>query len=246
VGLKKRLKELLESMGARNPAILSTFGFTEARVAWAECPVENSVSVSTGYHLYPDFEIFEIIDSKTGKPVGDGESGEIVYTALDWRGSVVIRYRTGDFAKGGITWKTCPACGRKVPRLSSDITRLSDHSELNLSKVKGTLVDFNEFYQILSGLDGVVEWQVEITKKDLDPNELDEIHIYLATSGNVDQERLAEKIQETVHASMEITVGDIKFVTPEVLTARLGVDDRPKEMRIVDRRPELERKEAGG
>ena len=246
VSLKRRLKEMLESMGAKNPVILSTFGFTEARVAWTECPNENSTEVSYGYHLYPDMEIFEIIDPESGHVLSDGESGEVVYTALDWRGSVVLRYRTGDYAKGGITWLKCPGCGRRVARLSTDITRLSDHGELQLSKVKGTLVNFNEFYPILSGHDGVIEWQVEITKRNGDPYELDEIHIYAAVRPDIDRDRLVEELRKVVRERMELDITEVHFLNPDEMAVRLGMDDRPKEMRIVDRRSEFAPKEGGG
>lgn len=81
-GHRVKMSEMLCELGSPNPLILGTYGFTEARTAWVECPNEKN----HGYHLYPDFEIFEIIDPATGKPVGEGEDGEIVYTCLDWRG----------------------------------------------------------------------------------------------------------------------------------------------------------------
>ena len=74
-GMKRRLKELLESCGAKDPVILSTLGFTEARVAWIECPLRNSTRESSGYHLYPDLEIMEIVNPETGKEVAEGGIG---------------------------------------------------------------------------------------------------------------------------------------------------------------------------
>ena len=45
--------------------MISTYGFTEAKMAWCEClfPVDAEPS---GYHLYPDLGIVEIVDPKTG------------------------------------------------------------------------------------------------------------------------------------------------------------------------------------
>jgi len=242
-GYKQRLFELLTSLGADNPMILSTYGFTEARCAWLECPVENSLEDSTGYHLYPDLHIFEIIDPVSLEPVGEGESGEIVITSLDWRGSVVLRYRTGDFSRGGITWQKCPACQRSVPRLSTDITRLSDRSELRLSKVKGTLVDFNEFFPIMSDQAEIVEWQVEITKRNNDPHELDEIHLYLSVKDDADHDALSERLRALVRNSMELAVEEIHFQSTDEITSRLEMEDKPKEVRIRDRRIEIENPE---
>jgi len=49
---------------------------------------------------YPDKEIFEIIDPATGEVKDDAQDGEIVYTSLDSRASVVLRYRTGILLSG--------------------------------------------------------------------------------------------------------------------------------------------------
>jgi len=238
-GLKQRLYELLTSMGAKDPAILSTYGFTEARVAWIECPTENSIDETTRYHIYPDMHIFEIIDPDTGERVGDDESGEIVITSLDWRGSVVLRYRTGDYAKGGITIKKCEACGRTVPRLSTNITRLSDHSEIQLSKVKGTLVDFNEFFPILNDAVGILEWQIEITKRNNDPHELDVVNLHLTVKDGHDAKEVENTVARTVLERMEISFETIQLHPIEEIIKMLGMEDRQKEERIKDRRKEL-------
>jgi phenylacetate-coenzyme A ligase PaaK-like adenylate-forming protein len=198
-----------------------------------------SIEQSTRYHLYPDMEILEIVDVDSGEAVGEGESGEVVYTSLDWRGSVVLRYRTGDYARGGIVTEPCPVCGRSVPRLTADLTRLSDRSELRLSKVKGTLVDFNEFFSILNDATEVVEWQVEITKRNEDPNDLDEIHIHLAVTSKCDQGELIQYLRRKMRERMELLPTQIHFRSAAEMADRLQIDTRPKEMRIIDRRPEL-------
>src|SRR5277367_5742000 len=174
---KQKLSDMLSAQGAKNVFIFGTYGFTEARTAWAECPAENHLS--SGYHLYPDKEIFEIIDPDTGEVKKDGEDGEIVYTSLDSRASVMLRYRTGDFVKGGIAHEPCPYCGRQTLRLSSDISRLSDNKDINLSKVKGTLVNLSHFAEVLNGIPQVDEWQLEIRKHKNDPYEVDEMVVYV-------------------------------------------------------------------
>ena len=105
----------------------------------------------------------------------EGEKGEITYTPLDGRGSVILRYGTGDLAVKGVIWETCPSCGRTCPRLSSDIRRVSQVKEFNLTKVKGTLVDLNAFVSILGDFADVDEWQAEIRKRNNDPYDLDDV-----------------------------------------------------------------------
>ena len=121
-------------------------------MAWSECPFPHG-RPSAGYHLYPDLGIIEIINPKTGEVVPNGQPGEIVFTPLDACGSVALRYRTGDFTDGGITMEPCPYCHRMVPRLTGNISRSSEIREMNLDKIKGTLVDFNELEQL--GREGV-------------------------------------------------------------------------------------------
>ena len=104
-----------------------TYGFTEAKLAWSECPF-NEDAGSAGYHIHPDLALVEIVDPETGEPRGEGEPGEIVFTPLDARGSVVLRYRTGDCIDGGLdATSPCPFCGRVVPRL---VGRYLAHSEV--------------------------------------------------------------------------------------------------------------------
>ncbi|MBI5124192.1 MAG: AMP-binding protein [Candidatus Omnitrophica bacterium] len=157
-GFKLKLCRLLNEMGSSGIRIMGTYGFTEARSAWAECSTD--IDVSSGYHTYPDKEVFEIIDPDTLEVKREGEDGEIVYTCIDGRGSSVLRYRTGDFAKGGITYSPCPHCGRTVPRISSDITRISNVKNVQFSRIKSTIVNINDLEHILDDMEDIDEWQI--------------------------------------------------------------------------------------
>ncbi len=235
-GFKAKLTELLVSMGASDVAIFGTYGFTEAKAAWAECPTKPGVS--SGYHLYPDKEIFEVVDPDTGEVKKEGEDGEIVYTALDTRCSTVVRYRTGDYVKGGIRWEPCPYCGRTVPRLSSDITRLSDIKGLDFSKIKGTFVNLNDFANVLNDMEAVKEWQIEIHKKDNDPHEVDEVAVYCTPKEGVDRGRLEENIRKTIFGATEVSPNQVVFVTLEDMVKRLELETANKERKILDNRPQ--------
>lgn len=232
---KMKLAEVLGDMGAKDVSVFGTYGFTEARCAWGECPTHNQSS--SGYHLYPDKEIFEIIDPKTGEVRGDGEDGELVYTSIDSRASSVIRYRTGDFVKGGISWEPCPYCKRTVPRLSSDITRLSDVQGVQISKIKGSLVNFNNFSVCLSDFKEIDEWQIELCKKDNDPFEVDELNVYLAVSNQVNQNALAEAVKKRLLNMTEVSPNQIFFIPMPEMIKRLELETANKERRILDKRP---------
>ena len=73
-GLREKLRELARALGAEDVKILATYGFTEAKMAFAECPAPPGKS-SCGYHLYPDLGIVEIVNPKTGEVVPNGQGG---------------------------------------------------------------------------------------------------------------------------------------------------------------------------
>ena len=235
VSYKQKIAEMLTTQGAKDVRIFGTYGFTEARSAWSECPAENHLS--SGYHLYPDKEIFEINDPETGALKGLGEDGEIVYTSIDSRASVVLRYRTGDFVKGGIVHEPCPYCGRQTLRLASDISRLSDSKDLQLSKVKGTLVNLNHFGTVLNDIPEVDEWQIEIRKHNNDPYEVDEVVVYITPKASTTQESCAAMIKDKIIGATEVAPNEIKFIPLNEMVKRLELETANKEKRILDVRP---------
>ncbi len=237
IPFKQKLSEMLESMGAKDVKVLGTYGFTEARCAWAECP--TSLDVSSGYHLYPDKEIFEIVDPKTGDVKKEGEDGELVYTSIDSRASGVVRYRTGDFVKGGMTFEPCPHCKRRVPRISSDITRLSDVKDLNLSKIKGSLVNLNNFFALMAEVRDIEEWQIELRKKDNDPFEMDELNVYVTPSAGAEKKHVEEEIREKMLQATEVAPNAIYCIPIDEIVKRLELETANKEKRIVDARPKI-------
>lgn len=234
-GFKEKLAWLLKEMGSTNVEVMGTYGFTEAKCAWVECP--TTIDISSGYHTYPDKEIFEVINPNTGEVLKDGEDGELVYTAIDCRASTVLRYRTGDLVKGGIRYEQCAYCKRTVPRISSDISRASNIKNLNLSKVKGTLVDFNEFAEILDAEKEIDEWQVEIRKKNNDPYEVDEIIIYLDVIVGCDNERIRNRLIETIHAKTEVRPNEVMILSHEQMLKRVEMESSRKIKRFLDNRP---------
>ena len=234
-GFKSKICGLLNEMGASDVKIMGTYGFTEARCAWSECP--TAIDISSGYHTYPDKEVFEVIDPDTGEVKGEGEDGELVYTCIDGRGSCVIRYRTGDFVKGGITYSPCPHCGRTVPRISSDISRSSNIRNLQLSKIKGTLINMNDLECFLDNKKEIDEWQIEIVKKDNDPYEVDELMLYVCPFGDVNKEEFAHRLNDNILSATEVTFNKIIFVSADEIRRRTEIESAVKAKKIVDKRP---------
>jgi phenylacetate-coenzyme A ligase PaaK-like adenylate-forming protein len=241
-GMKRKLIELCQKMGAGDVMVLSTYGFTEARMAWGECPASlqrgaDGAFCSSGFHLYPDKEIFEVVNPETGENVGEGESGELVYTCIDGRGSVVLRYRTGDYVDGGVTWEPCPFCKRTVPRIVGAISRASNVKGLNFTKLKGTLVNFNDLQTLLDDVAEIAEWQLEILKRNNDPFDVDELVLHFAPADTVDAKQLEQKIRNMFRQRSEITPNRIESHTIADMVRRIGIETQLKEKRIVDNRP---------
>src|SRR5207302_2336952 len=116
--------------------------------------------------------------------------GALVFTPLDARGTVVLRYRTGDYTDGGLTYAPCPHCGRSLPRLLGNISRRSEVKEMNLDKLKGTLVDFNQLEHVLDDAPQIGSWQLELRKHNDDPMELDELVLHVHKLTEVADEKL--------------------------------------------------------
>jgi phenylacetate-coenzyme A ligase PaaK-like adenylate-forming protein len=235
-GMRRKLKALAAQLGAGQVDTLMIYGFTEAKMAWPECPYPEEEG-SGGFHLYPDLGIVEIVDPKTGEPVGEGRPGEIVFTPLDARGTVVLRYRTGDLIDGGLVYEPCPHCGRQLPRLVGRISRTSEVKEMRLDKLKGTLVDFNELEHALDNFDSIGTWQLELRKANDDPLELDELILHVEKPDHGDEARLRKELNERIASVIEMHPNRIVFETAEQMRGLQGVGVQLKEQRLVDHRP---------
>ncbi len=238
-GMRRKLRTLCENIGSPGVAIMATYGFTEAKIAWTECLPPDGAE-PTGYHIYPDLSFIEIVDPETGERVPDGHPGEIVITPLDARGTVVLRYRTGDLIDGGLTREPCPHCGRTCPRLLGKISRVSDIHRLNIGKLKGTQVDFNALENLLDDTDGLGAWQIELRKRNDDPLESDLVLVHAVPLDGASPETLRQKISDRFGQTVEFSPNDIQFHTWDEIRNLQGVGKELKEQKLIDNRPPAE------
>jgi phenylacetate-CoA ligase len=238
-GLRRKLRECASQLGAQDINVISTYGFTEAKMAWCECLFPVGAEPS-GYHLYPDMGIVEVVDPETGARREDGRPGEIVYTSLDSRGSVVLRYRTGDIIEGGLSYEPCPYCGRIMPRLLGRISRRSDFREMQLDKVKGTLVDLNELEHVLDDMPRVGSWQIELCKANDDPMEVDELVLHVCLADGGEQSSISKEIKRALFERAELHPNRIEFHSDAEMRQLQGVGEKLKEQKVVDRRSKVE------
>jgi len=104
-GTRRQLANLVEGRAA----IVAAWAPPGVRSLWCQC------REGEGLHTSPDVEIIEVVDPLTGAPLASGGEGEIVWTSLDWKGTVFLRLRTGVY--GALDESPCPACERSTPRL---------------------------------------------------------------------------------------------------------------------------------
>ncbi len=145
------------------------YGLSEVMGPGVACDCEYH----DGLHVCEDHFYPEIIDSKTLKPVADGEVGELVFTTLTKEGLPLIRYRTKDLTS--LTKEVCQ-CGRTSARISKFKGRADDMliiRGVNVfpSQVEAALIDVEEVtphYMIIvdrvNNLD-TLEVQVELESK---------------------------------------------------------------------------------
>ncbi len=174
--------------------LFSTYGLTEAAVAFHECPMHR------GLHCHPDLLITEVVDD-AGRAVGDGEVGELVITTLQVEGMPLIRYRTGD-----VTFRVpgdCP-CGRGGVRIGPILGR-----KQHRLKVKGTTLYPKGIEDALLSVEGVENFIIEAHTGD---DETDRLVVRVGTLR--DDPAFRALIDETLFAKAR--------VTPEVLLAPPG------------------------
>jgi phenylacetate-CoA ligase len=120
--------------------VLSTYGVTEFANSLCEC------AAGRGGHLHEDQLHLEILDEQ-GRPVPDGEIGEVVGTTFGVEGMPLIRYRTGDCA--GLFREPC-VCGRTSARIGPIIGRKNQKL-----KFRGASVFPSTLQMVLEEAEGV-------------------------------------------------------------------------------------------
>ena len=107
-----------------------------------------------GYHLREADLYIEIIDPSSGRPVLDGQLGEVVVTTLTRSAMPLIRYRTGDMSR--FILGTC-VCHTVLKRL--ELIKSRDRVYLTQTDYL-TMADFDE---VLFALDNVLDFEVTLT-----------------------------------------------------------------------------------
>ena len=174
-----------------------------------------------GIHYWDDYIYIEILDPVTGKPVEDGEEGEIVITTLAKEGAPLLRFRTHDISR--IIPGNC-GCGSEYPRIDVIKGRSDD-----MFKVHGVNMFPSQVEELLKNVDGVSSEYAITIAHDNDKNK-DIMIVMCEAEGRVDFEKTGLKIRELFKSRIG--------VTPKITVVPIGTLPRSekKTKRVTDYR----------
>ena len=108
---------------------------------------------------------------------------------------------------------------------------------MQLDKIKGTLVDFNQLEHVLDDAPSVGAWQLELRKLKDDPMEMDELILHVHKLSDVSEDKLTRELNNRFLERTEIRPNRIVFHDADKIRQLLGVGVLLKELKIADNRP---------
>ncbi|MCD6040676.1 MAG: Phenylacetate-CoA ligase [Burkholderiales bacterium] len=174
-----------------------------------------------GLHGWEDHFLFETIDPDTGKPVADGQPGELVITTLTKQALPMLRYRTRDITR--LTRARC-ACGRTHARLQRITGRNDD-----MLIIRGVNVYPSQIEAVLVGLPGIEpHYQLVLERR----GSLDELTVEVEiSSSSADFAGVAGQVSHHIKSMIGVTATVRVMKTGEVPRSQ------GKAVRVRDLRP---------
>jgi phenylacetate-CoA ligase len=180
-----------------------------------------------GMHVNEDLWFPEIIDPATGKPLPDGEKGELVITTITKEGTPLIRYRTRDITF--IIPEKC-GCGRTTRRIHRLFGRTDD-----LLIIRGVNVFPSQIEHALIEIQGVEPNYLIIVDRSAQTH-LDDVELHVEVNPSAfsdetkDMEALRNKIESTMKSKLGVNM-KVKLVEPKSIERSTG-----KAKRVIDKR----------
>ncbi len=169
-----------------NCPVANGYGGRDSALIAHECP-------QGGMHILSDAVILELVDAE-GRPVRNGESGEIVITDLYSHEAPFIRYATGDMAV--MSSRRCP-CGRALPLLE----RVEGRSNDSIVAPDGRSINSLGLIYSVREIEGIERFR--ICQKAVDT-----FHVQLVANENLPrdaEERLRLKWSQLLRAPLQVT-----------------------------------------
>ena len=186
--------------------------------------VSFECSEQTGMHVNEDYFYPEDINPEPGKPLPDGEYGELVFTCNGKQAPPLVRYRTRDICT--LSHETC-ACGRTLVKMSKPHGRTDD-----MLIIRGINVFPSQVEHVLLSLGMEPNYQIIVDRK----NNLDtmEVQVEMSDAMFSDTVRNLEDVERRIAAALQSTlnvVAKIRLVEPKSLPRSEG-----KAKRVIDNR----------
>lgn len=209
------------------------FGMTEFLGPGMTCECEKrSKDVKQRMHVWSDHLLAECIDPATGKPVKDGQDGEMVWTNLVNTGTPLIRYRSRDLAS--LTWKKC-ACGRTHPRMAPIKGRSDD-----AVSISGIIVFPSQVEEALSKFPEMGANFRIIVETDSRGMDLFTLRVELKDKGMLRDPgfvaSLAGKMKESVKGITDVNPKVVDLIGPDELPRQTKGEGKTASARVEDRR----------
>jgi phenylacetate-CoA ligase len=200
------------------------YGLSEIMGPGVACECEEA---QAGLHGWEDHFIFEVIDPDTGKPVPEGELGELVITTLTKEALPMLRYRTRDVTR--VTTERCE-CGRSHLR----IRRITGRND-DMLIIRGVNVYPSQIEAVLVGMPQIApHYQLVVERK----GNLDQVSVEVEAAQDVPQSAEAyARIAGAAQHQIKSMVG----ISTDVLVKKPGEIPRSqgKAVRVRDLRPKL-------
>ncbi len=178
-----------------------------------------------GLHICEDFYYCEVIDPKTGEPVGEGEEGELVVTSLAKEGIPMLRYRTKDITR--LTYEPC-RCGRTTARMAKVTGRTDD-----MLKIRGVNVFPSQVESVLVGMNNIgPHYQLVVTREGF--SDALEVKVELTDERLLEKFSELEALHKSIKQNLRTVLGleaKVSLVAPKSLERFQG-----KAKRVVDLR----------
>jgi phenylacetate-CoA ligase len=174
----------------------------------AEC-----LETRDGAHVNEDHFLVEVVDPRSGRPLPDGEVGELVFSTLTKEALPLLRYRTGDLAS--VTREPC-GCGRTFARMSRVLGRTDD-----MLIIRGVNVFPSEIERALLAIPELTpHYQLVVAR----PGHLDELTVQV--EGPVDPAAVRKQLHDVLGLTAQVEI-----VEPGSVPRSEG-----KALRVLDRR----------
>jgi len=219
-GIRQAMTDRAEGFSDQPVAVSDSLGATELQFSLVECPGGG------GFHNpAPEQAHIGVVDDD-GRALPSGAVGRLVYTHLDRRGTLLLRYLIGDRAI--FDDAPCPHCGWLGGRVVEHLGRESSYV-----KVRGNIISLESLFAVLDGLADVGDFRTVLHKPGDDPLAMDALTIEVVPATPAQGKDLGSPISRAVRESIGLSAEVVIVTQDQLWSPESGM----KPVRFVDRRP---------